>query len=170
MAEKDNFQMVNFRLNLTKESEKELFEFLEEVDHGIYKERYGNKSKFIKEILLDFIYDEKEMKKEIIENVEQQKQKDFLKVIENKFLKNNELLMQALPKILRDSIKELMDGKVFEIATENDNAKQPIDYTELNIDVEEKVDKMDTLTDSGGELPKEAEKLPEDAMNYFLGL
>lgn len=78
MAEKDNFLMVNFSLNLTKKSEKKFFEFLDEVDHGIHKEPYGNKSKFIKQILLDFIREEKELEKqEIIEKEEQQKQKTF---------------------------------------------------------------------------------------------
>jgi hypothetical protein len=52
MAGKDNFKIVNFRLNLEKKEEKELYDFLQSIDNGNLKSCYGSKSGFIKEILI----------------------------------------------------------------------------------------------------------------------
>lgn len=52
MAGKDNFKIVNFRLNLEKKEEKELYDFLQSIDNGNLKNCYGSKSGFIKEILI----------------------------------------------------------------------------------------------------------------------
>lgn len=52
MAGKDNFKIVNFRLNLEKKEEKELYDFLQSIDGGNLKSCYGSKSGFIKEILI----------------------------------------------------------------------------------------------------------------------
>lgn len=52
MAGKDNFKIVNFRLNLEKKEEKELYEFLQSIEHGNLKSCYGSKSGFIKEMLI----------------------------------------------------------------------------------------------------------------------
>lgn len=52
MAGKDNYKIVNFRLNLEKKEEKELYDFLQGIDNGNLKNCYGSKSGFIKEILI----------------------------------------------------------------------------------------------------------------------
>lgn len=52
MAGKDNYKIVNFRLNLEKKEEKELYDFLQSIDNGNLKNCYGSKSGFIKEILI----------------------------------------------------------------------------------------------------------------------
>ncbi|MBO5210139.1 MAG: hypothetical protein J6B68_12495 [Lachnospiraceae bacterium] len=52
MAGKDNYKIVNFRLNLEKKEEKELYDFLQSIDDGNLKNCYGSKSGFIKEILI----------------------------------------------------------------------------------------------------------------------
>lgn len=52
MAGKDNYKIVNFRLNLEKKEEKELYDFLHSIDDGNLKNCYGSKSGFIKEILI----------------------------------------------------------------------------------------------------------------------
>lgn len=52
MAGKDNFKIVNFRLNLEKKEEKELYDFLQSIDNGNLKSCYGSRSGFIKEILI----------------------------------------------------------------------------------------------------------------------
>lgn len=52
MAGKDNYKIVNFRLNLEKKEEKELYDFLQGIDNGNLKNCYGSKSGFIKEMLI----------------------------------------------------------------------------------------------------------------------
>lgn len=52
MAGKDNYRIVNFRLNLEKKEERELYEFLQSIDNGNLKNCYGSKSGFIKEMLI----------------------------------------------------------------------------------------------------------------------
>ncbi len=52
MAGKENYKIVNFRLNLEKKEEKELYDFLQSIDNGNLKSCYGSKSGFIKEILI----------------------------------------------------------------------------------------------------------------------
>ena len=52
MVGKDNFKIVNFRLNLEKKEEKELYDFLQSIENGNLKNCYGSKSGFIKEILI----------------------------------------------------------------------------------------------------------------------
>ena len=45
---KDSFKTVSFRLNLEKQDEKEIYEYLESIDQGNQKQELGDKSKFLK--------------------------------------------------------------------------------------------------------------------------
>ncbi len=57
---KESFKTVSFRLNLDKHEEKEIYEYLESIDQGNQKQDLGDKSKFLKMLVREWIAGEVE--------------------------------------------------------------------------------------------------------------
>ena len=52
---KDSFKTVSFRLNLEKQDEREIYEYLESIDRGNQKQEFADKSKFLKMLVKEWI-------------------------------------------------------------------------------------------------------------------
>ena len=178
MEEKNHYKMVNFRLNLEKTEEKEVFDFLEEIDHGTLKECYGNKSSFIKRVLIEFLHHKKAAKNQNISKEEvSQIEENFYQKLEVVMRSSKEELLCALPLAIKQVLEEVLATKV-----------QDFDFhagsNKVGMNANESIESADRITGGIGNetihnsvkenisavIPEETENLPEEAMSYFLGL
>lgn len=178
MEEKNHYKMVNFRLNLEKTEEKEVFDFLEEIDHGTLKECYGNKSSFIKRVLIDFLHRKKVAENKNISKEEvNQMEESFYQKLEVVMRSSKEELLYALPLTIKQMLEEVLATKV-----------QDFDFhagsNKVGMKANESIESADRITGGIGNetihnagkenisavIPEETENLPEEAMSYFLGL
>lgn len=183
MEEKNHFKMINFRLNLEKPEEKEIFDLLEEIDHGTLKECYGNKSTFIKRLLMDFLHDKKSgSNQNILKDKECQMEKNFQQRLEEVMRSSKEELLLALPVTIKPMLEEVITTRLHGIEMQSGGDKVGTVPAETigraNGTQDEKIDGMTgdgaiqnaVKENASAVLPDETENLPEEALNYFLGL
>lgn len=78
MADRDT-AMINFRLNLSKREDKEIYDYLQNFDSPDFKAVLkGGKSNFIKMVLLSFIHNEKQEQEAIKALAERKAQNEEL--------------------------------------------------------------------------------------------
>ena len=162
MADRDT-AMINFRLNLSKREDEEIYDYLQNFDSSNFKAVLkGGKSNFIKMVLLSFIRKEKQ---EAIKALAERKaqNEELLEIIGARLDENQRTLLQALPELVEKVVLEALKGKIVagvkNGAGDGDSVADGIGTkvaTEVEID--------------NGALPQVTEELPDEALDYFSGL
>ena len=107
MADRDT-AMINFRLNLSKREDKEIYDYLQNFDSSNFKAVLkGGKSNFIKMVLLSFIRKEKQEQEAIKALAERKAQnEELLEMIGARLDGNQRTLLQALPELVEKVVLE----------------------------------------------------------------
>ena len=148
---KDSFKSVSFRLNLEKQDEKEIYEYLESIDQGNQKQELGDKSKFLKMLVKEWIADE--VAREAAETKHQEEeifQKTLLENLSHEVEKGNESLVKALPELIRAVVKEVFADGVITVTPKS------TDETMAFQNETEEVSAAGVLPESGAEIPDDA--------------
>ena len=152
---KDSFKSVSFRLNLDKQDEREIYEYLESIDQGNQKQELGDKSKFLKMLVKEWIAGE--VAREAAETKRQEEeifQKTLLENLSHEVEKGNESLVKALPELIRAVVKEVLaDGAI------TVTPKSPDETVAFQKETEE------VLT--AGVLPESGAEIPDDAFDFI---
>ena len=152
---KDSFKSVSFRLNLEKRDEKEIYEYLESIDQGNQKQELGDKSKFLKMLVKEWIADE--VAREAAETKRQEEeifQKTLLENLSHEVEKGNESLVKELPELIRAVVKEVLADGAITVAP-----KSPDETVAFQKETEE------VLT--AGVLPESGAEIPDDAFDFI---
>lgn len=148
---KDSFKSVSFRLNLDKQEEREIYEYLESIEQGNQKQELGDKSKFLKMLVKEWIADEVAMEAaEIKRHEEEIFQKTLLENLSHEVEKGNESLVKALPELIRAVVKEVLANGLITVTP-----KSPDETVAFQNETEE-VLTAGVLPDSGAEIPDDA--------------
>ena len=152
---KDSFKTVSFRLNLDKQDEKEIYEYLESIDQGNQKQELGDKSKFLKMLVKEWIAGEVATEAAEIKRQEEEIfQKTLLVNLSREVEKGNESLVKVLPELIRTVVKEVLTDGVITVAP-----KSPDETIALQKEAEE------VLT--AGVLPESGAEIPDDAFDFI---
>ena len=152
---KDPFKSVSFRLNLEKQDEKEIYEYLESIDQGNQKQELGDKSKFLKMLVKEWIADE--VAREAAETKRQEEeifQKTLLENLSHEVEKGNESLVKALPELIRAVVKEVLADGAITVAP-----KSPDETVSFHNETEE--------DSAAGVLPESGAEIPDDAFDFI---
>ncbi len=157
MADRDT-AMINFRLNLLKKEDREIYDYLCKFDSPDFKTVLkGGKSNFIKTVLLSFIRKEKQEQEVANAFAERKAQnEELVELLGAKLDESQRTLLQTLPELVEKVVVGALEGKV----VTGGNA--------LGVTSEAAVS-MDDTNDTGA-LPQVSEELPDDALDYFSGL
>ena len=109
-----NTAMINFRLNLSKREDKEIYDYLQQLDSPDFKAVLkGGKSNFIKTVLLSFIRGEKQEQKAAQTLAEQKAQNEELEEkLGAKLEECRKTLLQALPELVEKVVIETLESKM----------------------------------------------------------
>lgn len=174
-----NTVMINFRLNLSKREDKEIYNYLRQFDSPDFKAVLkGGKSNFIKTVLLSFIRGEKQEQKSAQTLAEQKAQNEELEErLGAKLEECRKTLLQALPELVEKVVIETLESRM---VVSNDLAavlqtvvESCVSDTTLGARTAESVKAVRAVTDdleSTGVLPQISDKLPDEALDYFSGL
>ena len=152
---KDSFKSVSFRLNLEKQDEKEIYEYLESIDQGNQKQELGDKSKFLKMLVKEWIADE--VAREATETKRQEEeifQKTLLENLSYEVEKGNESLVKALPELIRAVVKEVLADGAITVAP-----KSPDETVAFQKETEAIL--------IAGVLPESGAEIPDDAFDFI---
>ncbi|MDD3138817.1 MAG: hypothetical protein PHX08_07580 [Lachnospiraceae bacterium] len=152
---KDSFKTVSFRLNLEKQDEREIYEYLESIDQGNQKQELGDKSKFLKMLVKEWIADE--VATEAAENKlheEEIFQKTLLENLSLEVEKGNESLVKVLPELIRTVVKEVLTDGVITVAPKS---------TDETIAFQKEAEEVLTA----GVLPESGAEIPDDAFDFI---
>ena len=152
---KDSFKSVSFRLNLEKQDEKEIYEYLESIDQGNQKQELGDKSKFLKMLVKEWIAGE--VAREATETKRHEEeifQKTLLENLSHEVEKGNESLVKALPELIRAVVKEILADGVITVAP-----KSPDETVAFQNETEE--------VSAAGVLPESGAEIPDDAFDFI---
>ena len=164
MADRDT-AMINFRLNLSKREDKEIYDYLQNFDSPDFKAVLkGGKSNFIKMVLLSFIHKEKQEQEAIKALAERKTQnEELVEMMGARLDENQRTLLQALPELVEKVVLEALKGKIVagvkNGAGDGDSVADGIGTkvaTAVEID--------------NGVLPQVTEELLDEALDYFSGL
>lgn len=171
-----NTAMINFRLNLSKREDKEIYDYLQQFDSLDFKAALkGGKSNFIKTVLLSFIRGEKQEQKAAKALAEQKAQNEELaEMLGAKLDESRKALLQALPELVDKAVLGALEGKVVVgddlFAVLQTAVESCVSDTTSGTGTVESVKAVTTITDdleSTGVLPQISDKLPDEALDYF---
>lgn len=174
-----NTAMINFRLNLSKREDKEIYDYLQQLDGPDFKAVLkGGKSNFIKTVLRSFIRGEKQEQKAAKTLAEQKAQNEELEEkLGAKLEECRKTLLQALPELVEKVVIETLESKMVvgnDLAAVLQTAVEScVSDTTLGAGTAESVKAVTAVTDdleSIGALPQVSDKLPDEALDYFSGL
>ena len=174
-----NTAMINFRLNLSKREDKEIYDYIQQFDSQEFKAVLkGGKSNFIKTVLLSYIRGIKQEQKAAKTLAEQKAQNEELEEkLGAKLEECRKTLLQALPELVDKVVLGALEGKVVvgdDFAAVLQTAVEScVSDTTSGIGTAESVKAVTTITDdleSTGVLPQVSDKLPDEALDYFSGL
>ena len=174
-----NTAMINFRLNLSKREDKEIYDYLRQFDSPDFKAVLkGGKSNFIKTVLLSFIRGEKQEQKAAQTLAEQKAQNEELEEkLGAKLEECRKTLLQALPELVEKVVIETLESKM--VVSNNLAAvlqaavESCVPDTTSGAGTAESVKAVTAVADdleSIGVLPQVSDKLPDEALDYFSGL
>ena len=174
-----NTAMINFRLNLSKREDKEIYDYLQQLDGPDFKAVLkGGKSNFIKTVLLSFIRGEKQEQKAAQTLAEQKAQNEELEEkLGAKLEECRKTLLQALPELVEKVVIETLESKM--VVSNNLAAvlqaavESCVPDTTSGAGTAESVKAVTAVADdleSIGVLPQVSDKLPDEALDYFSGL
>lgn len=152
---KDSFKTVSFRLNIGKQDEREIYEYLESIDQGNQKQELGDKSKFLKMLVKEWIAGE--VAREAAETRRQKEeifQKTLLENLSHEVEKGNETLVKELPELIRTIVKEVLADGVITVAP-----KAPDETVAFQKETEE--------VNAAGVLPESGAEIPDDAFDFI---
>lgn len=164
MADRD-MAMINFRLNLSKREDKEIYDYLQNFDSPNFKAVLkGSRSNFIKMVLLSFIRTEKQEQEAIKALAEKKAQnEELVEMIGARLDGNQRTLLQALPELVEKVVLEALKGKrVAGVKNGVGNGDSVADGIGTKVATEVEID--------NGTLPQVTEELPDEALDYFSGL
>jgi len=171
--------MINFRLNLSKREDKEIYDYLRQFDSPDFKAVLkGGKSNFIKTVLLSFIRGEKQEQKAAQTLAEQKAQNEELEEkLGAKLEECRKTLLQALPDLVEKVVIETLESKM--VVSNNLAAflqaavESCVSDTTSGTGTAESVKAVTAVAgdlESTGVLPQVSDKLPDEALDYFSGL
>lgn len=152
---KDSFKSVSFRLNLEKQDEREIYEYLESINQGNHKQEFGDKSKFLKMLVKEWVAGE--VAKEAAEtkcHEEEIFQKTLLENLSHEVEKGNEDLVKALPELIRTVVKEVLADGVIAIV--------PKSFDET-VAFQKETEEFS----AAGVLPEGGAEIPDDAFDFI---
>ena len=170
-----NTAMINFRLNLSKKEDKEIYDYIQQFDSREFKTVLkGGKSNFIKTVLLSYIRGIKQEQKAAKTLAEQKAQNEEL---EEKLEECRKTLLQALPDLVEKVVIETLESKMVvsdDLAAVLQAAVEScVSDTTSGAETAESVKAVTAVADdleSTRVLPQVSDKLPDEALDYFLGL
>ena len=174
-----NTAMINFRLNLSKKEDKEIYDYIQQFDSQEFKAALkGGKSNFIKTVLLSYIRGIKQEQKAAQTLAEQKAQNEELEEkLGAKLEKCRKALLHALPDLVEKVVMETLESKMVvgdDLAAVLQTAVEScVSDTTLGAGTAESVKAVTVVTDdleSIGVLPQVSDKLPDEALDYFSGL
>lgn len=174
-----NTAMINFRLNLSKKEDREIYDYIQQFDSPDFKTVLkGGKSNFIKTVLLSYIRGIKQEQEATKKLAEQKAQNEELaEMLGAKLEESRKTLLQALPKLVEKVMLEALENKSVvgdDLAAALQNAvKSCVSNTTLGVRTAESGKAVTTVTDElegAGVLPQVSDKLPDEAFDYFSGL
>lgn len=174
-----NTVMINFRLNLSKREDKEIYDYLRQFDSPDFKAVLkGGKSNFIKTVLLSYIRGEKQEQKAVQTLAEQKAQNEEMEEkLGAKLEECRKTLLQALPELVEKVVIETLESKM--VVSNNLAAvlqaavESCVPDTTSGAGTAESVKAVTAVADdleSIGVLPQVSDKLPDEALDYFSGL
>ena len=174
-----NTAMINFRLNLSKREDKEIYDYIQQFDSQEFKAVLkGGKSNFIKTVLLSYIRGIKQEQKAAKILAEQKAQNEELaEMLGAKLDESRKALLQALPDLVEKVVIETLESKMVvgdDLAAVLQAAVEScVSDTTSGTGTAESVKAVTAVTDdleSTGVLPQVSDKLPDEALDYFSGL
>ena len=174
-----NTAMINFRLNLSKKEDREIYDYIQQFDSPDFKTVLkGGKSNFIKTVLLSYIRGIKQEQEAAKTLAEQKAQNEELEeMFGAKIDESQKTLLQTLPELVEKVLLEVLKGKAVVgddlVATLQTAIESCVSNTTLRVGNAESGKAVTTVTDeleSAGVLPQVSDKLPDEAFDYFSGL
>lgn len=170
-----NTAMINFRLNLSKREDKEIYDYIQQFDSQEFKAMLkGGKSNFIKTVLLSYIRGIKQEQKAVQTLAEQKAQSEEL---EEKLEECRKTLLQALPDLVEKVVIETLESKMVVgddlAAVLQTTIERCVSDTTSGTGTAESVKAVTAVAgnlESTGVLPQVSDKLPDEAFDYFSGL
>ena len=109
-----NTAMINFRLNLSKKEDREIYDYIQQFDSPDFKTVLkGGKSNFIKTVLLSYIRGIKQEQKAAQTLAEQKAQSEELEEkLGEKLEECRNTLLQALPDLVEKVVIETLESKM----------------------------------------------------------
>lgn len=168
-----NTAMINFRLNLSKKDDREIYEYIQQFDSPDFKAVLrGGKSNFIKTVLLSYIREIKQEQEAAKALAEQKAQNEELaEMLGARLDESQETLLQILPELMEKVVLEALEGRVItdaDLAATLQTAAGT--YVADATSAAEGITTAADVTDKTGALPEVSNELPEDALDYFSGL
>ncbi len=174
-----NTAMINFRLNLSKREDKEIYDYIQQFDSQEFKAMLkGGKSNFIKTVLLSYIRGIKQEQKAAQTLAEQKAQNEELEEkLGAKLEECRKTLLQALPDLVEKVVIEALENKMVvgdDLAAVLQTAvERCVSDTTSGTGTAESVKAVTAVAgdlESTGVLPQVSDKLPDEALDYFSGL
>lgn len=175
-----NTAMINFRLNLSKKDDREIYDYIQQFDSPDFKAVLkGGKSNFIKTVLLSYIREIKQEQEATKKLAEQKAQNEKLaEMIGAKIEESQKALIQALPELVEKVLLETLEGRVVagtDLKALLQTVKSAAGTTpEVESDRATAAvkDAMSVIAaaENTGVLPRVSDKLPDEAFDYFSGL
>lgn len=170
-----NTAMINFRLNLSKREDKEIYDYIQQFGSQEFKAMLkGGKSNFIKTVLLSYIRGIKQEQKAVQTLAEQKAQSEEL---EEKLEECRKTLLQALPDLVEKVVIETLESKMVVgddlAAVLQTTIERCVSDTTSGTGTAESVKAVTAVAgnlESTGVLPQVSDKLPDEAFDYFSGL
>lgn len=174
-----NTAMINFRLNLSKREDKEIYDYIQQFDSQEFKAMLkGGKSNFIKTVLLSYIRGIKQEQNAAQTLAEQKAQNEELEEkLGAKLEECRKTLLQALSDLVEKVVIETLENKMVvgdDLAAVLQTAvERCVSDTTSGIGTAESVKAVTAVAgdlESTGVLPQVSDKLPDEAFDYFSGL
>ena len=174
-----NTAMINFRLNLSKREDKEIYDYIQQFDSQEFKAMLkGGKSNFIKTVLLSYIRGIKQEQKAAQTLAEQKAQNEELEEkLGAKLEECRKTLLQALPELVEKVVIETLESKMVVgddlAAVLQTTIERCVSDTTSETGTAESVKAVTAVAgnlESTGVLPQVSDKLPDEALDYFSGL
>lgn len=174
-----NTAMINFRLNLSKREDKEIYDYIQQFDSQEFKAMLkGGKSNFIKTVLLSYIRGIKQEQKAAQTLAEQKAQSEELEEkLGEKLEECRNTLLQALPDLVEKVVIETLESKMVVgddlAAVLQTTIERCVSDTTSGTGTAESVKAVTAVAgnlESTGVLPQVSDELPDEAFDYFSGL
>lgn len=175
-----NTAIINFRLNLLKNNDREIYDYIQQFESPEFKAALkGGKSNFIKTVLLSYIHGMKQEQEAAKALAEQKAQNEELaEMLGARIDESQRTLFQTLPELVEKVVLGALEDKV----VVGDDLKALLQTVKSAAGTTPEVESdrataavknamsVIAATENTGILPQVSEELPDDALDYFSGL